>query len=61
MAYRLTADIGMPDLGLELHDRRAEWVFIGYPDVDKISAILVGSTRRTFEGTPDMSEVVPTP
>lgn len=58
--YRLTADIWMPDLGLELHDRRTERVFIGYLNVHKICTVFVGRAWGAFEGTPEMSEVVTT-
>lgn len=60
LAYRLTADIGVPDFGLELHDWRPERVFRGYFDVNFIGSTLVGSTWGSSEGSPQVGEVVPT-
>lgn len=58
-AYRLTADVGMPDFGVEFHYWRPEGVFARYPDVDGVCAALVRGAWGPFEGTLQVREVVP--
>ncbi len=43
--YGLAADVGMPDLGVELHDGRTEGILGGDLDVDDVLAALVWSAR----------------
>jgi hypothetical protein len=58
--YGLTADVGMPDLGIELHNRRAEGVFCGDLDVDNIPPPFVRCTRRTKDAGLEVRQVITT-
>jgi hypothetical protein len=54
----LTANVGMPDLSLELHHGRSERVFGRYPNVDFVCAALVWGTRRPGECAPEMCDII---
>ena len=56
-AHGLTADIGMPDLGIELHYRRAKRVIIWYPHIHHICPSLIRCAWRTFECTFEVCEI----
>lgn len=58
MPYRLAADVGMPDFGVEFHDWRLEWVVIWYSDVDGICASFIRGTGGAQEGSLEMGQVV---
>lgn len=56
--HRLRADIGVPDLGLKLHDGRAEGILAGYLDVDIEGSALVGCVWRPEELASKVCEVL---
>ena len=56
-AYCLTADIRMPDLGVELYYRRLEGIVFGDPDVNGECAAGVGSVGRRWEAALEVGEV----
>ena len=58
MAYCLAADIRMPDLGIEFHYWRTKRIITGDANVDDVCSALVGRTRRAFEGSLEMCEVI---
>ena len=58
MAYCLAADIRMPDLGIEFHNWWPKGIITGDANVDCICSTLIGSTRRAFEGSLEMCEVI---
>ena len=48
----------MPDLCLELHDRRAKGVLAGYLDVDKVCGTLVWCIRWAIELPSEMCDII---
>ena len=56
--YRLTADVRMPYLGLELHLWRLEWVVIGYPNINVEFAAFIRSIWWTFKGAFEMCYII---
>jgi hypothetical protein len=50
----------MPDLGVELHHRWAEWIFIWYPDIDDVCAVLVSGTWWSLERSLQMCQIIAT-
>lgn len=57
-AYCLRADVGVPYLGLEAHDRWPEGIFTGDLDVYLECAALVRCVRRSVELALEVCEVV---
>ena len=56
--YCLAADVWMPHLGVEFHDRRTEWVLLGNRDVDDKCASFVGGSWRTLKASLEMRDVL---
>jgi hypothetical protein len=55
--HSLTADIGMPELGLEEHLRRLEWIFLRNFDVYHICTSLIWGIWGTWESSDQMSDI----
>ena len=53
----MTADIRMPDLGLEFHGRRSEWIFSRYSDIDLVGATFIRGARRTRKRASEVGNV----
>ena len=58
VTHRLTADIGMPDLGLEFHNWWFERVLCRDRDVDIIVPTFVRSPWRTWERATQMGDIL---
>lgn len=58
VTHRLTADIGMPDLGLEFHNRWSERVFCRDLDIDIIATTFVWGPRRARERATQMGDIL---
>lgn len=50
----------MPDLGVELHHRRAERIFIWYPNIDYVCAVLVSGPWWSLERPLQMRQIFTT-
>ncbi len=57
-AYGLTADVGMPDLGLELHHGRPERVLCWYLYVNPVPSALIWSIWWAEKLAPKMRQVI---
>jgi hypothetical protein len=57
-AYSYTADIRVPQFGVELHDRRSKGVFVGYSDVYVVFPTFIGCVWWPHEAAAKMSQVV---
>lgn len=55
--YRHTADVWVPDLGVELHDGRLEGVHVWDNDVDLESSPRIGRVGRTSKATLEVNQV----
>lgn len=58
--YGLTADVGMPNFGIELHNRRAEGVFGWDLHVNDIAPPFVRRARRTKDASLEVCQVIAT-
>lgn len=56
--YSLGTDIGVPDLGLELHLWGAEGVLAGNPDVDKVGTAFIRCVGRASKLASKVREVI---
>lgn len=55
---RDTGDVGVPDLGHELHDRRLEWVVWRDLYVDVVRGAMVGCVGRATKDTLEVCQVI---
>lgn len=54
----MAADVWMPYLGVEPHNRGLERIVVGYPNVYGICSPFIRSAGRTLEGALEMCQVV---
>ena len=59
VTYCLAADVRMPDLGIELHDRRSEGILGGDLNIDSESSSLVRGAGRASDTSLEVCQVTP--
>lgn len=57
---RLTANVGMPHFGVELHDRGPKWIVIRDADIDFIGTSLVRGAGWSSKGALEVGDVIST-
>ena len=57
VTYCLAADVRMPDLGIELHNRRSEGILGGDLNIDSESSSLVRGARRASDSSFEMCQI----